>query len=115
MKLVRRQLRRARKGLRVLSTKAFTDINDIKVNFNDELEKYSWMEELRSNDDIDGYVIPRVIYSEVNINGRRHSLLPDPNNLGDSHYLPEPYSLIPLVFQRSQTLSGVGQTLLHIL
>ena len=99
-KLVRRQLRRARKGLRVLSTKAFTDINDIKVNFNDELEKYSWMEELRSNDEIDGYVIPRVIYSEVNINGRRHSLLPDPNNLGDNHYLPEPYSDLVVIIGR---------------
>ena len=39
-KLVRRQLRRARKGLRVLSTKAFIEINKIEEIFDDELEKY---------------------------------------------------------------------------
>ena len=99
-KLVRRQLRRARKGLRVLSTKAFIEINEREEKFEDELEKYSWMEKLRLSEEIDGFIIPRVIYSEVEINGRRHSLLPDPHNLGDSHYLAHPYSDLVVIIGR---------------
>ena len=108
-KLVRRQLRRARKGLRVLSTKAFIEINERDENFDDELEKYSWMEKLRLNDDIDGYIIPRVIYSEVNINSRRHSLLPDPHNLGDSHYLPHPYFDLVVIVGRKNFPKSISE------
>ncbi len=108
-KLIRRQLRRARKGLRVLSTKAFIEIENIKANFNDDLEKYSWWEELRLNENIDGYVIPRAIYSEVNINGRRHSLLPDPHDLGDSHYLPQPYSDLVVIIGRENFPKSIAQ------
>ena len=53
---------------------------------------YSWMENLRQNKEIDGYIIPRVIYSTLNISERRHTLLPDPQNRGDDHFLPTPYS-----------------------
>ena len=108
-KLVRRQLRRARKGLRVLYTKAFIEINKREEIFDDELEKYSWMEELRLNEEIDGYIIPRVIYSEVNISGRRHSLLPDPHNLGDSHYLPQPYSDLVVIIGRKNFPRSIAE------
>ena len=113
-KLVRRQLRRSRKGLRVLSTKAFIDINEREENFDNELEKYSWMEELRLNEEIDGYIIPRVIYSEVNINGRRHSLLPDPHNLGDSHYLPRPYSDLVVIIGRTNFPKSIAELFTEI-
>ena len=108
-KLVRRQLRRARKGLRVLSVIAFTEIYDLDLEFDDELSKYSWMEELRLNGDIDGYVIPRVIYSQIDINERRHSLLPDPNNLGDSHFLPQPYSDLVIIIGRKNFPRSISE------
>ena len=108
-KLVRRQLRRARKGLRVLSTKAFIEINEREEIFEDELEKYSWMEKLRLNEDIDGYIIPRVIYSEVDINCRRHSLLPDPHNFGDSHYLAHPYSDLVVIVGRKKFPKSISE------
>ena len=99
-KLVRRQLRRARKGLRVLSVIAFAEIYNLDLEFDNELSNYSWMEELRLNGDIDGYVIPRVIYSQIDINERRHSLLPDPNNLGDTTTLADPSVVTSLVENR---------------
>ena len=108
-KLVRRQLRRARKGLRVLSTKAFIEINEREEKFEDELEKYSWMEKLRLSEEIDGFIIPRVIYSEVEINGRRHSLLPDPHNLGDSHYLAHPYSDLVVIIGRKNFPKSISE------
>ena len=108
-KLARRQLRRARKGLRVLSVIAFAEIYDLDLEFDNELSKYSWMEELRLNGEIDGYIIPRVIYSEVNISGRRHSLLPDPHNLGDSHYLPQPYSDLVIIIGRKNFPRSISE------
>lgn len=108
-KLVRRQLRRARKGLRVLSVIAFAEIYDLDLEFDNELSKYSWMEELRLNGDIDGYAIPRVIYSQIDINERRHSLLPDPNNLGDSHFLPQPYSDLVIIIGRKNFPRSISE------
>jgi len=108
-KLVRRQLRRARKGLRVLSVIAFAEIYNLDLEFDNELSKYSWMEELRLNGDIDGYAIPRVIYSQIDINERRHSLLPDPNNLGDSHFLPQPYSDLVIIIGRKNFPRSISE------
>jgi|TARA_B110000438_G_scaffold102614_1_gene101508 hypothetical protein len=100
--LVRRQLRRSRRGLRVLSPKAFIEIEKREKNYENELEMYSWMETLRENKEIDGYVIPRVIYSTLNISERRHTLLPDPHNLGDDHFLPSPYSDLVVIIGRKK-------------
>tara|TARA_B100000900_G_scaffold416106_1_gene449141 strand:- start:951 stop:1976 length:1026 start_codon:yes stop_codon:yes gene_type:complete len=108
-KLIRRQLRRARKGMRVLSTKAFIEIQNLEKEFSNELEKYSWMEKLRYDGAIDGFVIPRVIYSEININCRRHSLLSDPHNFGDNHYLPKPYSDLVVLIARKNFPKSIAQ------
>ena len=99
-KLIRRQLRRSRKGMRILSPSAFIEIEKREYTLGDELDVYSWMEELRQNNEIDGYIIPRVIYSTLNITERRHTLLPDPQNIGDSHFLPTPYSDLVLLLGR---------------
>jgi len=101
-KLVRRQLRRSRRGLRVLSPKAFIEIEKREKLYENELEMYSWMETLRENKEIDGYIIPRVIYSTLNISERRHTLLPDPHNLGDDHFLPSPYSDLVIILGRKK-------------
>lgn len=108
-KLIRSQLRRARRGIRVLSSKAFIEINKITGKFESELEKYSWMERLRLNGEIDGFVIPRVIYSQIEINGRRHTLLPDPHNLGDNHFLPKPYSDLVVIIGRKNFPNSIGK------
>jgi hypothetical protein len=101
-KLVRRQLRRSRRGLRVLSPNAFIEIEKKEKTYENELEMYSWMENLRENKEIDGYIIPRVIYSTLNISERRHTLLPDPQNLGDDHFLPSPYSDLLVIIGRKK-------------
>ncbi|MBT3847279.1 MAG: hypothetical protein HOF57_05330 [Euryarchaeota archaeon] len=101
-KLIRRQLRRSRGGMRVLSPNAFIEIEKRDESLGNELERYSWMERLRQNNEIDGYIIPRVIYSTLNISERRHTLLPDPQNRGDDHFLPTAYSdLVVLVGRKN--------------
>ena len=101
-KLIRRQLRRSRKGMRVLSPNAFIEIEKREHVLGVDLEIYSWIEKLRQNNEIDGYIVPRVIYSTLNITERRHTLLPDPQNRGDSHFLPTPYSdLVVLVGRKN--------------
>jgi len=101
-KLIRRQLRRSRGGMRVLSPNAFIEIEKRDESLGNELERYSWMEKLRQNNEIDGYIIPRVIYSTLNISERRHTLLPDPQNRGDDHFLPTAYSdLVVLVGRKN--------------
>jgi hypothetical protein len=101
-KLIRRQLRRSRRGMRVLSPVAFIEIEKRNESLGNELERYAWMEKLRQNKEIDGYIIPRVIYSTLNISERRHTLLPDPQNRGDNHFLPTAYSdLVVLVGRKN--------------
>ena len=88
--------------MRVLSPNAFIEIEKREHVLGDDLEIYSWMEKLRQNNEIDGYIVPRVIYSTLEITERRHALVPDPENRGDSHFLPTPYSdLVVLVGRKN--------------
>ncbi len=105
-KIIRRQLRRSRKDLRVLSTKAYKSISKISLKHKNHNEKISWMEEIKQIGQIDGYVTSKKMYDELNLNGRRHALLPDPQNRGGHHFLPLPYSdLIVFVVRNSSPKS----------
>ena len=90
-KLNRRQVRRARGGLRVLDPDAFASIVGIEEGPSDPFMKAKWMENLRCAGEIDGFVIPRGIYEGANLVSRRHSLLPDGLNEGDPDFLPPAY------------------------
>ena len=58
-KLVRRQLRRARRGLRILGPTAFAAIGGLDAPPSDPVPLAEWMEELRQNEEIDGYITSR--------------------------------------------------------
>jgi|TARA_B100001105_G_scaffold186349_1_gene150955 hypothetical protein len=98
--ITRHQLRRSRKGLRVLSLEAFARISELGEVPEGEAERVAWMEALRESGTIDGYIIPRPIYSALNLNERRHALLPDPHKRGDSHFLPPAYSDLVIIIGR---------------
>jgi len=105
-KIIRRQLRRARSDLRVLSTVAYQSINNFKKNYTNEFERVAWMEEKRQNGKIDGFITSKEIFEKLKLNGRRHTLLPDPKEGGDNHFLPIPYSdLIILLTRKSSPKS----------
>jgi hypothetical protein len=100
-KLVRRQLRRARRGIRVLDPGAYASISGKETPPEDPISSTRWMEELRGSGEIDGFVTQREIYDAAGLVSRRHSLLPDPQSAGDPHFLPLPYSdLVVLIARR---------------
>ena len=100
-KLVRRQLRRARRGIRILDPRAYASISGSDAPPEDQVSSARWMEELRASGEIDGFVARRGVYDAAGLISRRHSLLPDPQNAGEPHFLPMPYSdLIVLIARR---------------
>ena len=101
-KLGRRQLRRARRGIRVLSPEAYADIAGRADTPSDPISLTKWMEELRESGDIDGFVVARGLYDKCQLVTRRHSLLPDGLNEGDPHFIPPAYSDLIVFVARSR-------------
>ena len=97
-RIVRRQLRRFRKDLRVLSPVAWAGICDLDQIPSDECE---WMEEMRRDGTIDAYTIPRDVYDRRGLKARRFALWPEPKEPGGSFFLPPIHSDLPLVITRS--------------
>ena len=120
--LVRRQLKRARGGLRVLSPAAFASISEMTFPPGDSLEIARWMDELRESGEIDGYITSRAVYDSLGPSARRHALLPDPKDRGGSHFLPLPYADLVILLARVRFPSSIskriseteGETCWHI-
>ena len=96
-RIVRRQLRRFRRDLRVLSPTAWSGIQDVPLP---EENVVSWLEDMRQNGVIDAYTIPRESFDRLNLKTRRFALWPDPKEAGGSFFLPPMYSDLPLVITR---------------
>ena len=101
-KLIRRQLRRARRGIRILSPQAYAHFEGIGPIPDDQLSLTGWMEGLRESGDIDGYVITRGLYDRCQLGSRRHSLLPDGLNEGDPRFIPPAYSDLVVFVARNR-------------
>lgn len=107
--LVRRQLRRARGGLRVLSPDAFASIRELDSPEGDSVEIARWMEELRQSGEIEGYITSRAVYDSVGPTARRHALLPDPKDRGGVHFLPLPYADLVILITRERFPSSISK------
>ena len=101
-KLVRRQLRRARRGLRVLRPGAYASINELGKVPEEPVAMAEWMEAMRQSGAIDGYITSRPVYDELELGVRRHALLPDPKDRGDPHFLPLPYADLVVLLARKR-------------
>ena len=66
--IVMRQLKRSRNDISVTLDKDLKGIPD------DVFDRVRWLEEKRQNDDIDGYVTTRSLYSSLGSRARRHTL-----------------------------------------
>jgi hypothetical protein len=105
-KVIRRQMRRARNDLRILSVEAYKSIQNINDVHSSENEKFEWMENQRKLGKIDGFIASKEVFMKLNLNGRRHTLLPDPKEGGGNIFLPLPYSdLIILLTRKSSPKS----------
>ena len=105
--LVRRQLRRARGGLRVLSPAAFASISEQTFPSGDSLEVARWMESLRESGEIDGFITSRAVFDSIGSPARRHALLPDPKDRGGTHFLPLPYADLVILLARKRFPSSI--------
>ena len=120
--LVRRQLKRARGGLRILSPSAYASIRNQECPEGDSLEIARWMESMRKLGEIDGYIASRAVYDSVGPTARRHALLPDPKDRGGTHFLPLPYADLVILLARKRFPSSIskrvsepeGETCWHI-
>ena len=98
--LTRRQLRRYRRNLRVLSPKAYANINSIKFPDGNEKDLAKWMEELRLNGSIDGFVTSREVYTSNHWRARRHVLGIEPEERHGYRFLPIAYSDLIIFISR---------------
>lgn len=96
-KIVRRQLRRFRRDLRVLSPTAWSGIQNLSLPRNNVV---SWLEDMRQNGVIDAYTIPRESFDRLNLKTRRFALWPGPKEAGGTFFLPPIYSDLPIVITR---------------
>ncbi|MFL2493981.1 MAG: hypothetical protein ACJ0HH_04460 [Candidatus Thalassarchaeum sp.] len=120
--LVRRQLKRARGGLRILSPLAFASISEMTCPTGDSLEIARWMDDLREAGEIEGYITSRAVYDTLGPSARRHALLPDPKDRGGSHFLPLPYADLVILLARVRFPGSIskkfseteGETCWHI-
>ena len=67
-RIVRRQLRRFRRDLRVLSPTAWSGIQNVPLP---EGNVVPWLEDMRQNGVIDAYTIPRESFDRLNLKTRR--------------------------------------------
>ena len=100
-KIIRRQLKRARRGLRLLSSKAYASIHEIEDRPDSEDEIARWMEKLRRNGDIDGFVTSREVFNSIHCSSRRTVLGIDPEEREGDRYLPVPYADLVVLIGRS--------------
>jgi len=100
-KIIRRQLKRARRGLRLLSSEAYASIHEIEDRPDSEDEIARWMEKLRRNGDIDGFVTSREVFNSIHCSSRRTVLGIDPEEREGDRYLPVPYADLVVLIGRS--------------
>ena len=100
-KIIRRQLKRSRRGLRVLSSEAFASIYEIDDRPDAEDEIARWMEKLRRNGDIDGFVTSRKVFNSIHCSSRRTVLGIDPEEREGDRYLPVPYADLMVLVGRT--------------
>ncbi len=100
-KIIRRQLKRARRGLRLLSSEAYASIHEIEDRPDSDDDIARWMEKLRRNGDIDGFVTSREVFNSIHCSSRRTVLGIDPEEREGDRYLPVPYADLVVLIGRS--------------
>ena len=93
--LIRRQLLRLRPDLDVRT------IAEYEIKFEDIFNKVNWLEELRVNDEINGYVTTRTLHSSLSTRVRRHTLGVQRQDDARSRFVPTPLEGYTILLTRS--------------
>ena len=92
--IVRRQMIRLRKDINVMLPDEFGDAPD------DMFERTLWLEELRKDNSIDGYNIPRALHATLPFRTRRHTLGMQRDNPERFRFIPVPLDGFTVLISR---------------
>jgi len=98
-RLLRRQMRRRRRGLAIRSFIAFAETEDLTLP-DGELQRFEWLEGLRESGAIDAYIVPRTLYESAGSRNRRHALTADPEDRGVARFMPVPFADLSVLVAR---------------
>ncbi len=108
-RLLRRQMRRRRRGLELRSITLFSERNGLSPP-DDLVDRFNWLEALRRTGVIDGFIVPRTLYESAGCRSRRHALRADPEDRGVARFLPVPFAdLSVLVARRGLPLRYISE------
>jgi hypothetical protein len=101
--LLRRQMRRLRADLDLMTSETFAariSKSDAYSQLDDE-ERTSWLEELRQDGELDGYIVSRGEHSALRFKARRHTLGLQRENPERTHFVPPPLYGFTLLIARN--------------
>jgi hypothetical protein len=102
--IVRRQMIRLRKDIQVSLPQEFGEAPE------DVFERTLWLEELRKEGDIDGYIIPRALHAALPFRTRRHTLGMQRENPERFRFIPVPLDGFTILISRQDfPLIGLSQ------
>lgn len=109
--LLRRQMRRLRNDLVLLTGEQFADrIGKLDDYLNlDDLDRIHWIEECRQDELLEGFVVSRAEHSALKYKARRHTLGLQRENPERTHFIPPPLYGFTLLVSRSRFPSDTVQ------
>lgn len=111
--LLRRQMRRLRSDLKLMTSQAFADSigkGEIFANM-DEEDRVPWLEELRQDGALDGYIVNRGEHGALKYKARRHTLGLQRDNPERTHFIPPPLHGFTLLVGRNGFPSASVQSM----
>jgi len=92
--IVRRQMIRLRKDIKVMLPDEFGEAPE------ELFERIMWLEDLRLNNTIDGYIIPRALHAALPFKTRRHTLGMQRDNIERFRFIPVPLEGFTVLISR---------------
>jgi len=101
--LLRRQMRRLRSDLVILTSEEFAErIGKLDAYLNlDEEDRIHWIEECRQDDLLEGFIVSRGEHSALKFKSRRHTLGLQRENPERTHFIPPPLYGFTLLVSRT--------------
>ena len=101
--LLRRQMRRLRSDLILMTSQAFAESIGKGETFAqlDDEDRVPWLEECRQEEMLDGYIVNRGEHAALKFKARRHTLGLQRDNPERTHFVPPPLHGFTLLVARS--------------
>ena len=111
--LLRRQMRRLRSDLTLMTSQAFAESIGKGETFAqlDDEDRVPWLEEFRQEEMLDGYIVNRGEHAALKFKARRHTLGLQRDNPERTHFVPPPLHGFTLLVARSGFPSATVQSM----